>query len=81
MDFSDDDDLFPERDIGELNEMGWTYRTFGDTNRYYTTQMLRLLFDDFHIQVRCIDLGEEERERRARKKALLSAPLKSAHLD
>ncbi|KAI6267221.1 hypothetical protein ACKVWC_001375 [Pyricularia oryzae] len=50
MDFSDDDDLFPERDIGELNEMGWTYRTFGDTNRYYTTQMLRLLFDDFHIQ-------------------------------
>ncbi|TLD19168.1 hypothetical protein PspLS_09847 [Pyricularia sp. CBS 133598] len=55
MDFSDDEDLYPERDIGELLNMGWTFRTFSGTNRFYMSRMLKLLFDDFHIQAVRID--------------------------
>ncbi|TLD10063.1 hypothetical protein PgNI_06649 [Pyricularia grisea] len=49
MDFSDDDEV-PERDIRELNAMGWARQTFGNTDRNVMSKMLKLLFDDFYIK-------------------------------
>lgn len=57
MDFSDDDEV-PERDIRELNAMGWARQTFGNTDRNVMSKMLKLLFDDFYIKVRCSDVQE-----------------------